>query len=108
MPYTQARWEAAFAEVPDEFTRFGATRDVRVGMLALGALARAPVATLLAVATVANAEVVRRLLTLRPTRCEAEGRSWRRAAGNRADEQTNFGNGKGKVRLLSTLLGSPK
>lgn len=68
VPYTRARWEAAFGEVPGEFTGFGATRDVRVGLLALGALARAPVAALLAVGAGANAEVVRRLLALRAAR----------------------------------------
>lgn len=73
VPYTRARWEGAFGGVPDEFTGFGATRDVRVGMLALGALARSPVAALLAVGAGANAEVVRRLLALRAVRGEAEG-----------------------------------
>jgi phosphatidylglycerophosphate synthase len=65
VPYTRARWEAAFGDVPDEFTGFGATRDVRLGVLTLGALARAPVAALLAVGAGANAEAVRRLLALR-------------------------------------------
>jgi len=62
--YTRARWEAAFGEVPGEFVGFGATRDVRLGMLSLGALARVPAAALLAVGVGANAEVVRRLLAL--------------------------------------------
>lgn len=73
VPYTRARWEAAFDEVPDEFTGFGATRDVRLGVLTLGALARVPVAALLAVGAGASAEIGRRLLSLRATRSKTEG-----------------------------------
>lgn len=73
VPYTRARWEAAFGGVPGGFTGFGATRDVRLGILALGALARAPVAALMAVGAGANAEVVRRLLALRAAEPVGEG-----------------------------------
>jgi choline kinase/phosphatidylglycerophosphate synthase len=68
VPYTRAKWEATFGGVPGEFVGFGATRDVRLGLLSLGALARVPEVALLAVGAAANAEVARRLLALRPGR----------------------------------------
>ncbi|TCJ16907.1 di-myo-inositol-1,3'-phosphate-1'-phosphate synthase [Rubrobacter taiwanensis] len=75
VPYTRARWEAAFGEVPEEFTGFAATRDVRLGVLALGALTGVPASALLAVGAGAAAEVVRRLLALRGRRLgERDGR----------------------------------
>lgn len=64
VPYTEARWEAGLVKVPGEFISFGATRDVRLAILAFGALAQTPIAALLVVGAVANGEVVRRLLAL--------------------------------------------
>ena len=86
VPYTRARWEAAFGKVPEEFVGFGATRDVRLGMLTLAALARAPIAALLAVGAGANAEVVRRLLALRAAQDETEGALRCPPPGNWVDE----------------------
>jgi len=65
VPYTRAKLEASFGETPEGLTRFGATRDVRLAVLCLGALLRRPTATLAAMALASNAEVLRRLLSPR-------------------------------------------
>lgn len=65
VPYTRAKLESAFGKVPERLTRFGATRDMRLAALALGALLHKPTPTLLAVGLAANAEVARRLVNLR-------------------------------------------
>jgi len=63
VPYTRAKMEAEFGEMPRKLTRFGVTRDVRLAALALGALVGRPLPTLVAVAVSSNIEVVRRLGT---------------------------------------------
>ncbi|BBL78667.1 CDP-alcohol phosphatidyltransferase [Rubrobacter xylanophilus] len=66
--YTRARWEAALGRMPSRFTGLGATRDVRLAVLALGGMLRAPVAALLATGILGNAEALRRLLALKKER----------------------------------------
>jgi len=63
--YTRARWEAALGRMPSRFTGLGATRDVRLAVLALGGLLGAPGAALLATGALGNAEALRRLLALK-------------------------------------------
>ncbi len=65
VPYTRAKMESEFGKMPPELTRFGATRDVRLAVLALGALLRQPTATLVALGIAGNLEVARRLWGLR-------------------------------------------
>ncbi len=65
VPYTRARLEAELGEAPTEVMRFGATRDVRLAALCVGALLRRPEPTLVAVAVGSNIEVARRLLARR-------------------------------------------
>lgn len=62
--YTRARWEATIGKIPRNFTGVGATRDVRLALLALGASLGKPALTLGVVALISNAEVVRRLAGL--------------------------------------------
>ena len=64
VPYTRAKMEAEFGEMPRELTRLGATRDVRLAALALGALSGRPLPTLVALAIGSNIEVARRLFAL--------------------------------------------
>ncbi|WP_273846211.1 NTP transferase domain-containing protein [Rubrobacter calidifluminis] len=64
VPYTRARWEATIGKIPRSFTGLGATRDVRLAILALGALLGRPAPALGAVALLSNVEVVRRLAGL--------------------------------------------
>lgn len=61
VPYTRAKMEAEFGEMPRKLTRLGVTRDVRLAALALGALLRRPLPTLAAMAIISNIEVARRL-----------------------------------------------
>jgi CDP-L-myo-inositol myo-inositolphosphotransferase len=64
VPYTRAKMEAELGEMPWDLTRLGATRDVRLAALALGALAGRPLPTLAALAIASNIEVARRLFAL--------------------------------------------
>lgn len=63
--YSRARWEAALGRMPRRFTGMGATRDVRLAALALGAALKLPATALLVTGTLSNAEVARRLAALR-------------------------------------------
>lgn len=67
VPYTRAKLEAEFGEIPPGLGRFGATRDVRLALFTLGALVQKPLFTLALVATLSNLEVARRLIALRQT-----------------------------------------
>ncbi len=64
VPYTRAKLEAELGRTPRGLTRLGATRDVRLSLLCLGALLRRPLVTLTVIAVASNAEVARRLLAL--------------------------------------------
>lgn len=64
VPYTRAKMEAELGEMPREMTHIGATRDVRLAALALGALLGRPLPSLVAVAIGSNIEVARRLFAL--------------------------------------------